>query len=673
MDRDRPTPSTQATLDALKSRYDRLEGVFRLTRAVAQAQSEGEVCRAAIEMLVEALPGRRASILLFDPDGVIRFKAWHLISEQYRDAVTGHTPWRPSDTDAVPIVVRDVLLDRSLDSLQAIFAAERIRSLCFVPLLAGGRVLGKFMIYGDEPGDPVGDDLPLARNIADHVAIAVMRCRSDAELQRERALFNAGPVVVFQWNVVRGQPLRYVSPNIAQFGYTPEDFLSERLDFHSLIHPEDLARVRAEVAAHLQKRHTSFEQDYRLRKSSGEWAWLYDRTVVTYAEDGTPVDMDGYVIDITERKQLDQDLLQAQKIESIGRLAGGVAHDFNNLLTVILGAAEIAAQRQIADSETARALESIQEAADRAATLTAQLLAFARKQRIVRQAVDLQAVVDDTEPMLRRLIGEQIELVIESRGEGLVIEADPVQMQQILVNLALNARDAMPHGGKLEIATARSPGTDGERVTLTVRDTGLGMDPGTLAHLFEPFFTTKEVGRGTGLGLATCYGIVKQSGGHIDVESSPSKGSAFQISFPRALRPVDSKQQPESTPWRAPSGLAVTVLLAEDESMVREFAVTVLRASGFNVLAARDGREAIELAGRSGTPIDLVVTDLVMPGIGGKALADHLRALQPDLKVLFVSGYAPEGIENADGIGAPLLTKPFTAAQLIHRIRALVG
>ncbi|MFN7964709.1 MAG: ATP-binding protein [Acidobacteriota bacterium] len=672
MDQKKSKEIVSATLDALQSRYDRLGGVFRLTRAVAQATSENEVCSAAIEMLIEALPGRRASILLFDPDGVIRFKAWHGLSEEYRNAVTGHTPWRPEDIDAVPIVVPDVLLDRSSEELHATFAAERIRAVSFIPLLGGQRVLGKFMIYGDVPGDPVGDELPLARNIADLVAIAVRRCRSDAELQRERTLFNSGPVVMCRWSLVPGRPPLYVSPNIRQFGYSPEDFTSHQLDFYELIHPDDRERVRSEVAAHLRKRTIAFEQDYRLRKASGDWAWLYDRTVVAYSEDGATVEMDGYVIDITERKHLDQELLQAQKIESIGRLAGGVAHDFNNLLTVIIGAAEAATLRQIPNSETARALESIRKAAERAATLTSQLLAFARKQRIERRVVDLQTIVDDTEPMLRRLIGEHIELVIAHNGSEPMIEADPVQLQQILVNLALNARDAMPDGGRLEIVTARVRAQMPDSVTLTVRDSGVGIDPDTLAHLFEPFFTTKEVGRGTGLGLATCYGIVKQTGGSIEVESSRGRGTAFHISFPHANAKA-AVEKPEPHVDSLQAGLRpATVLLAEDEPMVREFAVSVLHSAGLQVLPAADGREALALASRHPGTIDVVLTDVVMPRLGGKSLVSQLREQRPEVKVLFMSGYAPEDPAHGETSGSPLISKPFTAVQLISAVRALL-
>ena len=389
------------------------------------------------------------------------------------------------------------------------------------------------------------------------------------------------------------------------------------------------------------------------------------------------------VRDISERKQLEAQLLHAQKMEAVGRLAGGVAHDFNNILTVIMGHSELLMQNDSADDATRQGVREIGTAAERAASLTRQLLAFSRKQMLEPKVLCLNDVVARTSGMLQRLIGEDVDLEMRLDGDGWV-RVDPGQVEQVIMNLAVNARDAMPQGGKLTIETAnvtldqdyaqrRMEVTPGDYVMLAVTDTGEGMSKEVQARLFEPFFTTKPTGKGTGLGLATCHGIVKQSSGHIGVYSELGHGTTFKVYLPRVQQQdaeVCRREQPAKT-----GGGAETLLLVEDEPVVRELACLVLRKQGYEVLEAADGSRALELVetNRSGR-IDLLITDLVMPEIGGKELANRLRATRPDLKVLFCSGYTQDAVVHNGVLAdkAAFLQKPYTPTTLGQKVRETI-
>jgi two-component system cell cycle sensor histidine kinase/response regulator CckA len=376
--------------------------------------------------------------------------------------------------------------------------------------------------------------------------------------------------------------------------------------------------------------------------------------------------------EISDNKRLEERLRQAQKMEALGRLAGGVAHDFNNLLTVILGYGSLLLEQTRHDDALHESIHVIHDTAERAAALTRQLLAFSRKQLLVPVVLDLNSVLAEMESLLRRLIGENIHMHV-ARGDALgLIEADRHQLEQVLINLVVNARDAMPTGGRLTIETRNETTDEGQRVVLTVRDSGQGMDEYTRAHLFEPFFTTKEVGKGTGLGLATVYGIVQQSGGRIRVDSAPNAGSAFHIELPR----VEDISSPVvlSMDRREPPQGRETILLVEDEEMLRHLARLVLRGHGYTVLEAGHGAEALSLCQSHDGVIDLLVTDVVMPVLGGRELADRLAVLRPDTKVLYVSGYTDDAVVR-NGIVAEqvrFLPKPFTPSTLAAAVRAVL-
>jgi signal transduction histidine kinase/CheY-like chemotaxis protein len=387
--------------------------------------------------------------------------------------------------------------------------------------------------------------------------------------------------------------------------------------------------------------------------------------------------------DVTEKKRLDQQLRQAQKMEAVGRLAGGIAHDFNNLLGVIIGYSEILQDGLSQNEPLSRKAAAIKGAGLRAASLTRQLLAFSRKQVLDLSVLNLNAVVTDTLKMLQRLISEDIETSVVLAPELGSIKADQGQIEQVIMNLALNARDAMPGGGKLKIETANveldqvytrnHPGSKvGSYVSLAIDDTGTGMDAGTLTHIFEPFFTTKEMGKGTGLGLATVYGVVKQSDGYIAVDSAPGRGTTFKIYLPRVHEapPIPNAVKSNQKTARG----SETVLVVEDAQPLRELASELLKNNGYAVLEAANGADAIQLVERYQGLIDLLLTDVVMPGMGGRQLAEKLIPRLPKMKVLYMSGYTDDAIVH-HGIlepGIALIQKPFTAETLTRKVREVL-
>ncbi|PYU74124.1 MAG: hypothetical protein DMG49_05125 [Acidobacteria bacterium] len=384
-----------------------------------------------------------------------------------------------------------------------------------------------------------------------------------------------------------------------------------------------------------------------------------------------------------EHKELEERLRQAHKMEAVGRLAGGVAHDFNNLLTIIRGHADLLTDRVTADEGSKRNAQQIQKATGRAVSMTRQLLAFSRMQVLQPRILDLNFVVAEMGKMLPRLIGENIEYSFEPDPQLANIKADPSQVEQVLLNPAVNARDAMPNGGKLTVKTsnvemevsaaARRPSmTPGKYVLLSVSDTGDGMDSETKAHIFEPFFTTKEVGKGTGLGLATVYGIVKQSGGFIWVESSPGTGATFEIYFPEESGPASEIEKVSATKAR-PRG-SETILLVEDESGVRDLACQFLRSSGYTVLEAVDGVEALEISARYSGTIHLLLSDMIMPRMGGAELTQRIRAARPETKVVLMSGYAEyaEANNGKESPQVPRIQKPFSLTSLAEKVRKVL-
>jgi PAS domain S-box-containing protein len=423
--------------------------------------------------------------------------------------------------------------------------------------------------------------------------------------------------------------------------------------------------------------------EVNLRRRDGRPIVALENARVIRDDAGRVSYFEGTLTDITDRKKLEEQLRQSQKMEAVGRLAGGVAHDFNNLLTAIKGYSELSLGRLDARDPIRKDLEEIRKAANRAEALTHQLLAMSRRQVLKPRVLDLGSVVGDLEKMLRRLIGEDIELTTVAEEPLGHVKADPGQLEQVVLNLVVNARDAMPRGGKLTIRLANTDvdektagqGVDlepGEYVTLSVEDTGCGMDVETRARIFEPFFTTKGHGKGTGLGLSTVYGIVRQSGGHTQVESEPGCGTSFRIFLPRVSERLDPAATREATD-RMPGGTE-TILVVEDEEAVRTLVCEVLGKHGYRVLEARNGGEAIAVCEDHEGEIDLLLTDVVMPEMDGQSLRRHLAPARPGMKVLFMSGYTDDAIEE-HGLLSPetsLLQKPFTLGSLLAKVREIL-
>jgi PAS domain S-box-containing protein len=491
--------------------------------------------------------------------------------------------------------------------------------------------------------------------------------------ERYRSLFERNPHPMFVYDRDSFTYLAVNDAAVHQYGYTREEFL--RMTIMDIRPAEDVPVLRTMLA------HSGdgFEHRgvWRHRKKDGT---LIDVEILAHALrfGDRPA---GIVLayDVTERRRLEEQFLQAQKMDAVGRLAGGVAHDFNNLLTVINGYADMLLEDLAEDAAPAAHVRAIRSAGERAAGLTQQLLAFGRKQIVTPRLLDLNSIVADAVRLLGRLIGEDILLDLDLQPGLGRVRADPNQLHQVLLNLAVNARDAMPRGGRLLLTTRdvvfdeRGAGLrPGRYLVLAVTDTGHGMTEEVRRHLFEPFFTTKALGKGTGLGLATVYGIVKQAGGHIDVETSVDVGTTFRVYLPRAANP-----EPQGGAAGAASAAPrrAVALLAEDEDAVRALAREVLRTAGYEVLEARDGTEALTVAERYAGRIDVLLSDVVMPGLGGRQLADLLLARDPGLKVIFLSGYTEDAVVRG-GVSREemlLLPKPFAPAALVQKLRKVLA
>ena len=462
-------------------------------------------------------------------------------------------------------------------------------------------------------------------------------------------------------------------------GYSPEE-LQSTSSFEQ-VHPDDRKLVE-EAAAEALSGGGGRTIQYRMRHKDGSWRVIESRASAILDAQGKVSNLVIVNRDVSERRQLEEQFRQAQKMEAVGRLSGGVAHDFNNLLGVIIGYAEFLQERLEPENTLRGSVDEILKAGKRAASLTRQLLAFSRQQVLDPKVLDLNAAVSDMEKMLRRLISEDIELTTLLSPNLGRIKADQGQLEQVLMNLAVNARDAMPSGGKLVIETENTvmdekfvkrypyPVQPGPYVSLTVTDNGIGMDAETKARAFEPFFTTKEKGKGTGLGLSTVYGVVKQSGGYIDIYSSPGAGTTFKIYLPRIDEAAIKSEKPSRGAVSSFEGTE-TILLAEDETSLRTLTRTTLELCGYKVLEAKDGVEALEVSERHPGPIQLLLTDIVIPGMGGRALAQELTIRRPEIRVVYMSGYTGQAVGAQGPVepGSDFLPKPFTREILTRKVR----
>jgi PAS domain S-box-containing protein len=516
------------------------------------------------------------------------------------------------------------------------------------------------------------------------------RRRTEAELRqaelRYRFLVENLPAVTYIAEFGYNGPWHYVSPQIEpMLGYPADIWLRDPGFFYERIIEEDRGVVRAEEER-CERALDRFSVDYRIRAADGRVRWIHDEGLPVPRPTGRPM-MQGFLFDVTEHRQLEEQLLHARKVEAVGHLAGGIAHDFNNILTAIVGYAELLRSRLPAGHAQQAEVGEILRAGERASRVTGKLLAFSRRQNLAPRQVEINGLLADLASFLRRLVGDDV--VVELRPAAALpsVFADPTQLEQVILNLVVNARDAMAQGGtvtletrSLELATAgaaRAAGlTPGRYVELRVADTGVGIDETIRPRLFEPFFTTKPEGKGTGLGLATVYGIVRQSGGSVLVESVPGHGATFRVLLPMAREESPATADGDAVrAVPAPTGKE-RILLVEDESTVRNLLGSLLSELGYEVHSAANGEEALSLvAGRTeAEPWDLLLTDVVMPGLSGPALARRLRDLQPGLRVLFVSGHAsqPEELSAMLGDRGTFLPKPFSPIDLARAVRELL-
>jgi PAS domain S-box-containing protein len=567
-----------------------------------------------------------------------------------------------------------------------------VTSAIVLPLVERGTEVGVLALCAGEASFFNEAETRLAQEVAASVSYALDSLARDHQrrsaegalrVSRDRLerVLDAIDEGYWDWNRATGE-LHLSTRYYTMLGYVPGDLQvgSEFLGM-AMVHPDDAKIVDGEFARVEENGQNTFSMEIRLRCKSGQYIWALSRgKVVERDANGKPARLAGTHTDITEQKKLEEQFLQAQKLESVGRLAGGVAHDFNNLLTVINGYSEVMLGKLPVGDPHRRFVDAIHQAGNRAAGLTEQLLAFSRKQVTQPRALGLNAVVGDAERLLLRLVREDVEMITRFEAAADHVIADPSQLHQVIMNLVVNARDAMPEGGRLVIATRNDdvpPGEPdlqaGRYVVLSVADTGTGMDEDTRAHIFEPFFTTKERGKGTGLGLSTVYGIVQQSGGAIRVDSVVGKGTTFHVYLPQVSAEL---VQPVAAVAPKTQQGSETILIAEDQQLVRELAVDTLRGLGYRVLAASNGDEALRIASEHTGAIHLLLTDIVMPGgIDGWMLAERVSAVRPGLKVIYTSGYTDDvvGAQRMLDAGAAYLPKPFTPAMLSAKIRDVLS
>jgi PAS domain S-box-containing protein len=578
-----------------------------------------------------------------------------------------------------PIVVPDVLKDARFAPVAEAFTTHAARAVLEFPLRESGAVSAVLCLTAPAPHAWTENEMATLREVADYLSLAVKNAHAEQALRdseaRFRSMVEGAPYGIYR-STPEGRLLDVNPAMVEMLGYASAgELLGVNLAADVYRDPQVRSRLVEQYGD--QPAFQSVEVQWKRK----------DGTPLTVVVSGRPVrDSNGQIVffegmaeNVTERRVLEEQLRQSQKIEAVGRLAGGIAHDFNNLLMLIKGYCELLLDHIGRDPNLRRYGEEIQRAADRATSLTQQLLAFSRKQVLEPKVLDLNHVVADMEKMLQRLLGEDVELAIHLAQELGHTKADPNQLEQVIMNLAVNARDAMPRGGKLSLETdnveldaiyarAHAGARPGSYVMLAVSDTGEGMTPEVKARIFEPFFTTKEKGKGTGLGLSTVYGIVKQSEGYIWVYSEPARGTTFKVYLPRVDAPAEL---PERSRERARLRGTETVLLVEDEEGVRKVAREFLEEAGYTVLEARNGDDALQIAAMHTGPLHLLVTDVVMPRMSGRELAERLTKMKPDLRVLYISGYTDDAIVHHGVLeaGVAFLQKPFNRDALFRKVR----
>ena len=684
---------TSAALKKLNRVYAVLSNINQIIVRVRDPQ---ELFREACRIAVEDGGFRLAGICLLDKDsGAFRREADAGREEGYLAKLCATPENILSEQGPTGAAVREgrysVVNDIEDDELFAPWRAEALacgyRSLAAFPLVVFGEVRGAISFYADEPQFFNANEVKLLDELARDISFALefseqekSRRKAEAALRESQQLFasiaNTSPALIWMSGLDKGL-LWFNQPWLAFTGRTIEEELGD--GWAAGVHPNDLPHC-LQVYTEAFEARQPFAREYRLRRHDGEYRWLFAQAQPRYDAAGAFAGFIGSSLDISEHRNLEGQMRHAVKMESIGTLAGGVAHDFNNILTAIIGYGQLTLMTMAPDDPQRLNIQHMLEGADRAARLTKDLLLFSRKQISERKPVNLNEIISTVEKFIVRVIGEDIVCQIHLPEKPLSVLADSHQLEQVLMNFATNARDAMPTGGTFSITAeeiilhrdfiaAHGFGTPGAYALLTVADSGHGMDEKTRNRIFEPFFTTKEVGKGTGLGLAVTYGIIKQHEGYINVYSEPGQGATFRVYLPLTSTKAPAEKSPveEETP---PQGTE-TILVAEDDGALRTLTKTVLNQFGYKVIEAVDGEEAVRKFSENQAVIQLLLLDIIMPKMNGREAFEAINKIRPGIKTIFMSGYAPETIREKAGLGdfVPLLAKPLSPTELLQKVR----
>ena len=607
---------------------------------------------------------------------------------------SGHTERIVSDCHALteyallqndPVTVEDIRTETRFPLPALLLEHDILSGIFFIVYREDGNPWGMLNVCSVMHRRFTEEDAEFVQNVANILGLFAQRNHMEAALkaseERLRLSMEAAEMGSWHWDV--RTDIQIWSPRCRKLLGVAEDTPISFAVFKDRVHPDDLPQVMESIRLSVNDR-VPCVLEYRVIFPDGSVRWIWDKGMTFYGPDGAPVRREGVVYDITERKQLEAQYRQAQKMEGIGQLAGGIAHDFNNLLSIILGYAELIDEDLPEESPIRVRIRTMMDAANNASDLTRQLLSFARRQLSDPKIISPNQHIENMTQMLRPLIGEDIHLQAHLDAEVGHVCIDPHQMEQLLVNLVVNARDAMPQGGTLSLRTTQEVIAENRRhpqfvlppgayVRLSVSDTGIGMTEEVRDRVFEPFFTTKGVGGGTGLGLASVYGIIKQHQGFIFVESAPGEGSAFHIYLPQKEGQVSAVAAVER-----PSAFSLagkTILVVEDEPLLRELATLTLRKYGCNVLEAGDGVEALQVVATYPEEIHLLLTDAIMPRMGGKELAERLKPLRPTMRILLASGYAEDRFLQDQSLppDTAFLRKPFTQRDLLSSVQAALA
>ncbi len=649
--------------------YLQIKAIHRLATAVNRATTLEEIYAVAMDGLMTALPLTRAAILGWGEDGRMHFRAWRGLSEGYRLAVDGHSPWSPDATDPQPILMMDPEREPLEPAIRQALRAEGIHGLAFIPLLHQERLLGKLMVYADHPGAITSEVMVLSQTLADHVAFAVGRKQAEDEHRatghRLRRMLRNLPVVLYDAETPTPAAASWVSENAEWVtGYSLEELRTMPGLWDQRLHADDVAAYHA--AMDQTRAEGSAVVEYRWQRKDGTWVWFSDHMERAELLPEGIMRMVGVLTDISERKLREEAQREGQKLEGLGLLAGGIAHDFNNLLTAMLGNLNLAQMKLPSDNPVQNHLGNLEALLERAADLTRQMLAYSGRGKLHVAQVDLNRTIQDMTELLRVSISKQARLLVKPAPRLPEIQADATQINQVLMNLITNASEAIgDREGTITLSTRLErlaaaqlppsppspPMKPGSYVVLEVGDSGCGIPQEALSKIFDPFFSTKATGRG--LGLSALLGILRAHEGGVRVASRPSGGTTVTIYLPT----------PDLPDAAVENTARAQVLVVDDEPMILLNASELVEGLGLGVVSAHNGREALQLVQENAGGFSLVIMDQIMPGVDGRTTARLIHQLDPNLPIILSSGFSLESSELGEGVQG-FLPKPYSLAQL---------